>query len=145
MARFRFRLQKLLDVRAWQERLAQREFAAAQGEANRVRLELEHAESELVAFREEAAVSHVGVRQLADAVSEGLDVQRRRLTVDLAKAQQDADRCRVLYEQRRRDHKTLARLRDKRFEAWRLESLRAEQQELDELSRLAKAAAGGET
>ncbi|MFY7947774.1 MAG: flagellar FliJ family protein, partial [Gemmatimonas sp.] len=68
----------------------------------------------------------------------GLRRHHWRLQKQRAEAQQRLDVVRADYTQKARDLKALQKLRDQQREAWRLETQRAEQAELDELAAMAR-------
>jgi flagellar export protein FliJ len=79
-----------------------------------------------------------GVGQLAKGLEQGLRRHHWRLQKQRAEAQQRLDVVRADYTQKARDLKALQKLRDQQREAWRLETQRAEQAELDELAAMAR-------
>ncbi|MCG0237971.1 MAG: flagellar export protein FliJ [Firmicutes bacterium] len=139
MKRFRFRLQRLLDLREQEVDAARRELAAAR---------------QAVATAEAGLRTVEGLvrRRLDDAArqealgSPALDFVLRRLQIagllrTLAEARAGLEAARQVEAERRQElvaalgrARTLERLRDRRREEWRAEAARAEQAELDELA-----------
>lgn len=139
MRRFRFRLAPLLRLRAQFERNSKRELAASMAAVHVVDQRLAAAAQGLQDCAAQAATAGA-VGLLARSLEDGLRRHQWRLRAELQKAQQKAEAARLDWLQRSRDLKTLQNLRDQRRADWRAEVLKAEQAELDEMSRLARAA-----
>ena len=137
MRRFRFRLAPVLRLRAQLERTARRELATAMGTLASVDQKLAAAAAGLRDCAEQASRAH-GVGQLAKGLEQGLRRHHWRLQKQRQEAQQRLDVVRTDYTQKARDLKALQKLRDQQREAWRLETQRAEQAELDELAAMAR-------
>ncbi|MFN7588829.1 MAG: flagellar export protein FliJ [Planctomycetota bacterium] len=136
MRRFRFRLAPVLRLRAQLERTARRELATAMGTLASVDQKLAAAAG-LRDCADQASRAD-GVGQLAKGLEQGLRRHHWRLQKQRAEAQQRLDVVRADYTQKARDLKALQKLRDQQREAWRLETQRAEQAELDELAAMAR-------
>ncbi|MFN8825080.1 MAG: flagellar export protein FliJ [Planctomycetota bacterium] len=137
MRRFRFRLAPVLRLRAQLERTARRELATAMGTLASVDQKLAAAAAGLRDCADQASRAD-GVGQLAKGLEQGLRRHHWRLQKQRAEAQQRLDVVRADYTQKARDLKALQKLRDQQREAWRLETQRAEQAELDELAAMAR-------
>lgn len=143
MRRFRFRLQPLLRLRSQFERTSRRELAAAMGELATVEQRLAAAAQGVRDCAEQGARPDA-VGQLAKALESGLRRHQWRLQKQQRTAAQKVDTARADYLQKVRDVRTLARLRERQHETWRLDAMRAEQAELDELAALARSAKAAE-
>jgi flagellar export protein FliJ len=137
MRRFRFRLAPVLRLRAQLERTARRELATAMGTVASVDQKLAAAAAGLRDCADQASRAD-GVGQLAKGLEQGLRRHHWRLQKQRVEAQQRLDAVRADYTQKARDLKALQKLRDQQREAWRLETQRAEQAELDELAAMAR-------
>jgi flagellar export protein FliJ len=137
MRRFRFRLAPVLRLRAQLERTARRELATAMGTLASVDQKLAAAAAGLRDCADQASRAD-GVGQLAKGLEQGLRRHHWRLQKQRVEAQQRLDVVRADYTQKARDLKALQKLRDQQREAWRLETQRAEQAELDELAAMAR-------
>ncbi|MCA8965914.1 MAG: flagellar FliJ family protein [Planctomycetes bacterium] len=135
MRRFRFRLQPLVRLRSQLERNARRELATAMAAVNQVEQQQAAAAQGLRECADQAAGADA-VGMLARSLEVGLRRHKWRLDKQLAVAERGLTKAQGDYAQRARDLKVLQQLRDKRRDEWRLEVQRAEQAELDELSRL---------
>jgi flagellar export protein FliJ len=142
MRRFRFRLAPLLRLRSQLERSAKRELAQAMTAVNALDQRLAAAAQGLKDCADQAA-RNGAVGQLARALEIGLQRHQWRLKTELQRAQHKLEAVRIDYVQKSRDVRTLQNLRDERREEWRVAALKTEQTELDELSRLARAAVDG--
>ncbi|MFO7171559.1 MAG: flagellar export protein FliJ [Bacillota bacterium] len=139
MKRFRFRLQRLLDLREQEVDAARRQLAAARQAVAAAEAGLRTVESLVRRRLDDAA------RQEALG-SPALDFVLRRLQIagllrTLAEARAGLEAARQVEAGRRQElvaalgrARTLERLRDRRREEWRAEAARAEQAELDELA-----------
>ncbi|MFK7739084.1 MAG: flagellar export protein FliJ [Planctomycetota bacterium] len=137
MKRFRFRLASLLRLRSQVERSARRELAIAMAEVHGFEQKLEAVARGLAESAEQAARTDA-VGQLARSLEVGLRRHQWRLKEQRRGAEQKLDRARGAYATKARELSTLRNLRDKEHEAWRQETLREEQAELDELAMLSR-------
>jgi len=145
---FRFRLQRVLDLREQRERDCARELTDARAEAEaaeRARRALEAArEAGLVRLnRAHGAGGAVGhMRNLAFMVSR-LE-ERIRDADEVCRAAHDQVTASLeQYEQTLRDRKVIDKLRDRMLDRWRVEGLRTEQKEMDEIALTLRGASGG--
>ncbi|MDN5366515.1 MAG: flagellar protein FliJ [Thermacetogenium sp.] len=138
MKRFRFRLQKYLNLKVQQERLARLEVARARAaymlEVNRLQ-EIEEKTGELLAQGREALRGSI-LPELLVLCSSCLQVQERlaceqQAAVERAKDQLREEQGALLRV--RQDRRLLERLRMRRWEAYYAEFLRSEQKTLDEI------------
>ena len=137
MRRFRFRLAPVLRLRGQLERTARRELATAMGVVSAVEQKLAAATQGVRDCADQASRPDA-VGQLAKSLEQGLRRHQWRLQKQRQEAQQRLDVVRADYTQKARDLKALQKLRDQQREAWRLETQRAEQAELDELAAMAR-------
>lgn len=146
MERFRFRLAPLLRLRAQFERTSRRELATAMGALATVEQRLAAAALGLRECAEQGARPDA-VGNLAKALETGLRRHHWRLQRQQQDAAKKVDVARADYAVKARELRTLQRLRDQQYDAWRVQAQRTEQAELDELAALArgaKAALGGD-
>ncbi len=137
MRRFEFSLQKVLDYRQRREEQAIRAFAEAQAQLMHEQAVLH----KLLIEREEClrrshrrqhlAVDLLDVEQTyLSALEERIELQRERV----AEAERVVEEKREALIEAQRERKALERLREKHYEQWRQEMLRAEQKVLDDLA-----------
>lgn len=137
MRRFEFSLQKVLDYRQRREEQAIRAFAEAQAQlmheqAVLHRLLIEREECLRRSHRRERlTVELLDVEQTyLSALEERIETQRERV----AEAERMVEQRREGLIEAQRERKALERLREKHYEQWRQEMLRAEQNTLDDLA-----------
>lgn len=137
MKRFRFRLERLLELRAFFERRAELVLAEKAGRCALLDARLsENAEKRARTAREMFATG----RELADYRAaefylRRLDGERDRLAAELAAAELEREKARKVYIERRRDREAVDKLRErKEAEYYRLAELE-ETKALDDLAR----------
>ena len=136
MKRFRFRLQSLLELGRRRREMAAREFSQAQ--AKLTGLESELAQTQQIRAAEGRELTQNGARALVHTLQQldrrldALDQHVRRLHVNRRAQRAQVERQRNDFLEKRRDEEKLARLRERRHEAWRILRQRDEQAELDE-------------
>lgn len=146
MRRFVFSLQKVLDYRQRLEEQAIRAFAEAQAELAHQQHRLRH----LLDWRQEClnrserrhrlAVALLDIEQtFLSALEEQIQLQRQRV----AEAQHQVEVRRQQLIEAQRERKTLERLKEKQYEQWRLELLRWEQKQIDDLASMRAATSPG--
>ena len=135
MPRFRFSLEKLLRLRAQRERVVRRELAGAVAAVGAIEARLSVLEGSLQACRGEISAA-VPVAELARALQRGLLYTRERVRKELEKAEEYAELTRATYRKRFRELSALRRLRERRYSAWRIETEKQSQAEMDEAARI---------
>ena len=128
-------MERLLRLRAQSERAARRDLAEAMAEVRKIESSLAILEGSLQSCRGEIAAARP-VAELAKALEAGLLHSRNRARDELLKAENRAELSRATYRERRRDLTTLSRLRERRHSAWRIETEREAQAEMDEMARV---------
>jgi len=139
MRRFRFRLAPLLRLRSQMERSSRRELATALAEVNAVDQRIASAAAGIRDCADQAR-EHGAVGLLAQQLETALRRHEWRLQGERRKAEQRAEAVRIDYVVKARDLRALQKLRDRRFDEWRVAAAKSEQAELDELARLGRAA-----
>ena len=135
MRRFRFRLDGLLRVRSRVERIAQRGVAQAMSEVARVQQCMDSATAGLQDC-EDQACGNGPESMLARALADGLRRHHMRLARELSGAEARLDRARTDWLESRREHRVIEQLRERRYEEWRVDAERHEQQEIEDLAKL---------
>jgi len=135
--RFSFRLERLRQLREHAERAQARTLGAAMREEQERRDVLEQASDELARCREQAADAATAEPRAAGTLC-NLDLTRGAAAerVDAAAESLDAaegvvDVERERFGERRRDLRTVEKLKEKKLEAWRGETAREERREID--------------
>lgn len=139
MSRFTFRLQKLLELREWEEKQAASALASAlrrAGEAQRIRDTLrslrERSSRELMNGR--AGNFSAGQLQNISYLLARLDERISGAEAKCLAAEGEVKGLRGEYEARFRKRHALDKLREYATEEWRMEEKRAEQKALDEIA-----------
>lgn len=136
---FKFRLQRILELREQAEQAKARELAAAQAEADRA----QEARDILAAMRTDsrsqlasATVSapRIGhLMQLGTAI-DALDVRLEQATDDLRAAEIVVDEAKHRLEAAARDRRVLDRLKERHAEHWRAEEAQQDRLQMDEVA-----------
>ena len=142
--RFQFSLQKLLNLRGFEENRARVDLGKAVSEVERINLSLREnaakrvaAPQSLVATRGDSAAA----RPVMDTTSllalerytARLDFERDRLLESLAAAKEVAEEKRDVYIEAAKKLKTLENLKDKRCAEWKRDAIRAYDDEIDDI------------
>ncbi len=138
MRRFQFPLQTVLRLRGQFERQSRRVLAAAMAEVGGVEGRLRSVGQGLRECADQANGVTTGA-QLARALETGLRHYQWRLQRELGRVQAVAESARVAFLERRQELRSLERLRERGLDEWRTAAVAAEQGELDELARMARA------
>lgn len=133
MRRFRFRLDKVLRLRAHGERAARRKLAQQLSALRMVAEDMERVDHNLAVCREDdQATSAAG---LARALETGLVHRRLRLERQMEVAESHVVQARRAYQEARIAHRALTNLRAGRLQTWRREAEAEDQGEFDEMAR----------
>ncbi|MHC4516409.1 MAG: hypothetical protein ACYTGW_05605 [Planctomycetota bacterium] len=133
MRRFRFRLDKVLKLRAHGERAARRVLAEKLSQLGVLEDDMRGVDHNLAVCRDDDSANCAA--GLARALEAGLLRRRRRLTSDIEAAEQRLDLARDAYREARVDHRAMSNLRARRFETWWREVEAETQAEFDEMAR----------
>lgn len=138
MARFRYRMQNILDVKNKMEEQAKQEFSMAQIALNEEEDKLEALKQRKMAYEEEAKelrMQKLKVREILENRTGILNMEEfikaQKLQVDLARAQ--VEKAREKLQEVMQERKTHEKLREKAFEEFLKEENRSESKEIDEL------------
>lgn len=138
MAKFAFRLQKVLDVRRAEEQRAKDAYLAAQRTREEKVSEIEaHAHHRAEVLRQ-SGIS-LPERLHLQLLMERFDDEERALRAVLAILENEESTAQREWHTRRQATEALVRLREKAFDAWRKEEERKEQAALDEWATLRRA------
>lgn len=139
MKPFRFRLEKLLNIRQQQTKLAQNNLAQAQMRTRQTEALLAAAQAERLAS-EEALLAKRQRRmtalqwQLSTQLHEALIEREREAEAALAAARQHEEAKRAELAEAERKQKTLERLKERQFEEYRYAMEAWEQAQIDEMA-----------
>jgi len=139
MKRFRFRLQRLLEIREHEKRLAQNNWVVARLAAQAAAEELKAASARRAASAERLLARRQGRMTVQEwrhwsEMHEALVAQERLAAERLAAALREEERRRQELTEAERREKALERLRDRRAEEFRQAAEAAEQAAIDEMA-----------
>ena len=139
MKRFRFRLQKVLDLRAAVEKEKAGKLAEARRNAAEARRARDDLESVRNAGREVLTSSHgsggsVGHLLNLEYVLEKMESYLAEADAACAAADEDVESTLKEYHEASQERRTLDQLREKRLEVWKKEANRQEQKAIDEVA-----------
>lgn len=135
MRRFRFRLQRILDVRIQIRDQARQELVRYNAERDHQSSILAYLENEYAQLRvEEGGTYSASELMIRGAYAERLTIEIERQRVVVAKAIEEAERALDRYIEASRDAKALETLREKKLQEYQEQSLKEEGAMLDELA-----------
>jgi flagellar FliJ protein len=137
---FRFRLQRLLDLRELAEREASIALATARSAEDEAKRERDSIEAQRIAARERLlppAGSHCRVAELRQVamLMERLDAGRAQAEYKVSKAANQVHQKQVLLGETVTNRRVLDRLKDRQRESWRIADERAERAVMDDIGR----------
>jgi len=136
MKRFSFNLQKLLQLREFEEKNAKTALAAAVSEAERIKNELKSIAVERVRVNKtrNENVDTLFLITLEHYVNR-LDVRKEELLENLAETELLIEQRRVLFAAAMQKRSVLDKLKEKQYLSWRKENARAEESALEDAFR----------
>lgn len=135
MKKFTFSLQKILDIREFEEKQAQIELGKAVAETNRIRMELERIAAERVrVVHLKTDVASLPEMIVKEQYLTRLDMTKDRLLEDLAAAEIAVEEKRAVFTETLKKRKVLSRLKDRQFTAFRRDVQKAEDIVSDDIS-----------
>jgi flagellar protein FliJ len=128
---FRFRLQRVLDLRAESEQQAATELAHAQTRLQHAHSQKASLESTLEAGYSRLSAAGAATRTVGEMLSrcyvlDQLDVRLARADADVRAAEDDTRERQEAFALAFRDRRILDRLKEKQLEEWRTEEVRAD-------------------
>jgi flagellar FliJ protein len=139
MARFRFQLQPVLDARSRAEDERRRDVAALEAERRRLEDRLRSGQASITGARDDVRSALVGtvrpeaLRAQANA-SMACMRDAQRLVLELAGVHRRLEVARAALAEAAKQRRAIEIVKERRFEAWRLEQDRREQSALDEIA-----------
>ena len=136
MKRFSFNLQKLLQLREFEEKNAKTALAAAVSEAERIKNELKSVALERVRVNKtrNENVDTLFLITLEHYVNR-LDVRKEELLENLAETELLIEQRRVLFAAAMQKRSVLDKLKEKQYLSWRKENAKAEESALEDAFR----------
>lgn len=133
MKRFSFNLEKLLQLRGFEEKNAKTELAAAISAAERIKLDLRNTAAERVRVNK-TRNDTVDIRSLmaVENYVNRLDLRKEELLEQLAAAELTIEEKRKSFTAAMQKRNVLDKLKEKQFAQWRKESMSAEENALED-------------
>lgn len=133
MKRFSFNLEKLLQLRGFEEKNAKTELAAAISAAERIKLDLRNTAAERVRVNK-TRNDTVDIRSLmaVENYVNRLDLRKEELLEQLAAAELTIEEKRKSFTAAMQKRSVLDKLKEKQFAQWRKESMSAEENALED-------------
>lgn len=135
MAKFKFSLEKILGIREFEEEQAKIELGKAIAETDRIKNNLKYIAQEKVKYSAEISKT-IDLSYLTSVQNyiKGLDVQTEELLVELTQAELIVDEKRNSLTEAMQKRKALDKLKEKKFEEFKRDEDRAEENVLDDLN-----------
>lgn len=133
MKRFAFNLEKLLQLREFEEKNAKNELAEAISDADRIRVDLHNTASERVRVNK-TRNDTVDIQSLmaVENYVNRLDLHKEELLENLAAAELRIEEKRKTFTAAMQKRSVLDKLKEKQFALWRKESMSAEESALED-------------
>ena len=135
MKKFVFSLQKVLDLREFEEEKAKLELGKAVAEVERIKkLLAENAQNRVNAGYSRRDVSDVLSLQQIENYILGLDLKKEKLLEELASAELIFEKKRDLFTEAMQAREVLTKLKDKQLSEYKKEALKQEENALDDIT-----------
>lgn len=135
MKKFVFSLQKVLDLREFEEEKAKLELGKAVAEVERIkRLLSENAKKRVESNRARKDTSDIFVLQNIENYIIGLDFKKEKLLEELAVAEIVFEEKRDLFSKAMQDREVISKLKEKQLAEYKKQILREEENILDDIS-----------
>ena len=142
MKRFVFSMEKILELRRFELQEAEGELGKANAEVSRIQRELDAVASQYVSTTEQYdATRDFEIHLQAQSYFDFLDKKKEDFLNEMTEAKLIADQKRELVREAMQKVKALEKLREKKFEQWKRDTERAQEEESDDLS-IAKYSSG---
>ncbi len=135
MKKFVFPLQKILDLREFEEEKAKLELGKAVAEMERIKkLLAENAQNRVNAGYSRQDVSDIISLQTIENYILGLDIKKEKLLEDLAVAELIFEKKRDLFTEAMQAREVLTKLKDKQLTEYKKDALKQEENALDDIT-----------
>ena len=135
MKKFVFSLQKVLDLREFEEEKAKLELGKAVAEMERIKkLLAENAQNRVNAGYSRQDVSDIISLQTIENYILGLDIKKEKLLEDLAVAELIFEKKRDLFTEAMQAREVLTKLKDKQLAEYKKDALKQEENALDDIT-----------
>lgn len=134
MKKFVFKLQKLLEVRQYEQRQAEAELGKANAEVSRIQGELDTiAKNRVSSIKNNGSAQDLYIQSQLSNYLYMLDQKKEVLLEDLVQAQMISDQKREVVRECLKNTKSLEKLREKQLADWKKEMIREEENIVDDV------------
>lgn len=134
MKKFVFKLQKLLEVRQYEQRQAEAELGKANAEVSRIQGELDTiAKNRVSSIKNNGSAQDLYIQSQLSNYLYMLDKKKEVLLEDLVQAQMISDQKREVVRECLKNTKSLEKLREKQLSEWKKEMIREEENIVDDV------------
>ena len=134
MKRFEFSLQKVLDLREFEEKQAKNELGKAIAEADRIKAELEYIALKRVENNKARALAEdMDAMMAIERFIVRLDLRKEELLEELAKAELVIEQKRQLFAEAMKNRKVVTKLKEKKEAEYKADALKAEESAIDDI------------
>ena len=134
MKKFVFKLQKLLEVRQYEQRQAEAELGKANAEVSRIQGELDTiAKNRVSSIKNNGSAQDLYIQSQLSNYLYMLDQKKEVLLEDLVQAQMISDQKREVVRECLKNTKSLEKLQEKQLSEWKKEMIREEENIVDDV------------
>ncbi len=134
MKRFEFSLQKVLDLREFEENQAKNELGKAIAESDRIKAELEYIVLKRVENNKaRAQTDDMNEMMAIERFIVRLDLRKEELLEELAKAELVIEQKRQLFAEAMKNRKVVTKLKEKKEAEYKADVLKAEESAIDDI------------
>ena len=135
MKRFEFSLQKVLNLREFEEDQAKNELGKAIAESERIKAELEYVALKRVENNKaRAQTTDMNEMMAIERFIVRLDLRKEELLEELAKAELVIEQKRQLFAEAMKNRKVVTKLREKKEAEYKADALKAEEAAIDDIT-----------
>ncbi|WP_407399310.1 flagellar export protein FliJ [Treponema sp.] len=134
MKKFQFKMQKILDLRKFEQQQAEAELGKANAEVSRIQRELDSiAMKRVKTAKENSGQTDFMILSQMDRFFTGLDIQKEKFLEEMVQAQLVADEKRAVVLECMKKTKALEKLREKHLNKWKKEMQEQEEIIVDDV------------
>lgn len=135
MKKFRFTLEKVLNLREFEEKQAKEELGRVISISNKINAELQQIAIDRVNTRKSSStLLSISEFSAAEHYITRLDNQKEKLLIDLAQNELLIEQKRKLFTVAMQNRKVITKLKEKQFKEWRMKNLREEEATTDDIA-----------
>lgn len=135
MKRFEFSLQKVLDLREFEENQAKNELGKAIAESDRIKAELEYIALKRVENNKaRAETDDINEMMAIERFIVRLDLRKEELLEELAKAELVIEQKRQAFAEAMKNRKVVTKLKEKKEAEYKADAIKAEEAAIDDIT-----------